>query len=192
MESAELSGERNMIELTEIDRRITQADHEVRAAWLRLAPQVSGVAAYVHNVGSLFSPLDSGYVGGVASWDLWDWGVTTSGISSAKARREQTRVARAKVDEQVRLEVREAFVSVASAREATAVAEASMAAAEENFRLVHKRYDASSATSFDVVDAEAVLTQARGQRQTALYDLLIARAALRRAMGHTPDQISEP
>ena len=64
-----------------------------------------------------------------------------------------------------------------------AVARASVALAEENFRLLQRRYDASAATSFDVVDAEALLTQARGQMQTALYDFLIARAALDTAEG---------
>ena len=34
-----------------------------------------------------------------------------------------------------------------------------------------------------VVDAESLLTQARGQMQTSLYDYLIARAALQRSTG---------
>jgi outer membrane protein TolC len=192
LESAEEAGERQRIELREVDRRISQTDHGVHEAWLRLAPQVNGVAAYIHNIGTPFTPPNSGYVGAVATWDLWDWGTTTGGISLAKARREQALVARAKVDEQIRLEVREAFVGVGTARQATAVAEASVASAEENFRLVNKRYEANSATSFDVIDAEALLTQARGQRQTALYDLLIARTGLRRATGESVDTIAAP
>ena len=55
--------------------------------------------------------------------------------------------------------------------------------AEENFRIVTRKFEAAAATSFDVVDAEALVTQARGQVETALYDLLIARAALSRATG---------
>ncbi len=70
-----------------------------------------------------------------------------------------------------------------------AVAKASVALAEENFRLVQRRYDASAATSFDVVDAEGLLTQARGQMQTALYDFFITRAALRTAEGMRPESL---
>jgi outer membrane protein TolC len=35
--------------------------------------------------------------------------------------------------------------------------------------------------SFDVVDAESLLTQARAQLETALYDLVIAKATLHAA-----------
>jgi outer membrane protein TolC len=42
-----------------------------------------------------------------------------------------------------------------------------------------------------VVDAEALLTQARAQLQTALYDFMIARAALHTAMGATPESVGK-
>ena len=190
LEEAERAAEARRVELREIDARIEQSDHDTRLAYLRLAPQVSVVGAYIHNEGSLFSQINAGYVGGVASWDVWDWGTTTSGISEAKARARQAHVARTQIDDRIRLEVRQAFVGVGTASEAMDVARASVASAEENFRLVKKRYDANAATSFDVVDAEALLTQSRGQMQTALYDFVIARAALRAAMGAAPEALA--
>jgi outer membrane protein TolC len=189
---AERSAEAQRVELREVDKRIELSDHDRRLAYLKLAPQVSVVGAYIHNEGSPFSQINSAYVGGVAGWDVWDWGVTTSGISEAKARARQAVLARSKVSDQILLEVRQAFVGVATASEAMDVAKASVASAEENFRLVKKRYDASAATSFDVVDAEALLTQARGQMQTALYDVVVARAALRASMGAAPASLAGP
>jgi outer membrane protein TolC len=41
-----------------------------------------------------------------------------------------------------------------------------------------------------VIDAEGQLTQARGQLETARYDALIARAALRRAVGDPADRLA--
>ena len=190
LEQAEQTAEARRVELREVEKRIEQASHRTRLAYLKLAPQVNVVGAYIHNEGSLFSQINSGYVGGTASWDVWDWGTTTSGISEAKARAHQALLARAKVDDQIRLEVRQAFVGVGTAAEAMDVARAAVAAAEENFRLVKKRYEANAATSFDVVDAEGLLTQARGQMQTARYDLVIARSALRRAMGAAPEALA--
>ena len=190
MEQAEKTAETQRIEIVEIDKRVDQADREVKVAWLRLAPQVSAVAAYVHNEGSQFVQTNSGYVGAQATWDLWDWGTTSSGISEAKARAHQATLARTKVMDQIRLEVRRAYLELTAATEAMVVAQASVASAEENFRLVKKRYDASAATSFDVVDAEGLLTQSRGQMQTALYDQVIARASLRRAMGTTAERLA--
>jgi outer membrane protein len=192
LERAEQLGEAQRVELREVDRRIQQSERDVHLAWLKLAPEINAVAAYVHNEGSPFNPPNSGYVGATASWDVWDWGTTTSGISAAQSRRRQAALARSKLDDQIRLEVRQAFVGVGAASEAIAVAQASVAAAEENFRLVKKRYEANSATSFDVTDAEALLTQARGQSQTALYEYLIARGALRRAMGEPPETLARP
>ncbi len=192
LEQSERSAVAQRVELRELDRKIEQADRDTRLAYWKLAPQVSVVGAYIHNEGSLFSQTNSGYVGGVASWDVWDWGTTTSGISEAKARARQALLARTKLDAQIRLEVRQAVVGVGTASEAREVARAAVASAEENFRLVKKRYEANAATSFDVVDAEALLTQSRGQMQTALYDSLIARAALRAATGAAPEAIAAP
>jgi len=70
-------------------------------------------------------------------------------------------------------------------RDALVVARAAVTQAEENYRIVTKKFEASAATSFDMVDAEALLTQARGQVETALYDALIAQATLKKATGGT-------
>lgn len=178
------------IELVEVDKHVEQASKEVSVAWQKLVPQVYLTGAYIHNEGSLFSQTNSAYVGAQVQWDVWDWGKTTSGITEAKAHGRQAEVMREKINDEIRLEVRQAFLQLTAATEAMTVAKASVASAEENFRLVKKRYDASAATSFDVIDAEGLLTSSRGQLQTALYDQLIARAALRRAMGATPQKLA--
>jgi outer membrane protein TolC len=157
---------------------------------LKFAPAVNVTGAYIHNEGSLFSQTNSAYVGAFASWDAWDWGTTAGGVKVAKGHEEQAMIAREKIVDRIRLDVEQAFVGLETASEAMTVARASVAAAEENFRLVKTRYAASAATSFDVVDAESLLTQARGQLQTGLYDYMIAQAALRRAVGATPEAIA--
>jgi outer membrane protein TolC len=171
------------VELRELDRRVDQADKSVSYAQKKLLPQVNAVGNYTHVEGSAFQQADAAYVGVFASWDVWDWGTTTSGIAQADAKLQQARVARRKLEDEVRLEARQAFVNAASAAEALAVARTAVTQAEENYRIVTKKFEANAATSFDVVDAEALLTQARGQTETALYDYLIARAALDRATG---------
>lgn len=190
LDQAQKTAEAQRIELVEVDKRIEQTNREVKVAWLKLAPQVNIVGAYIHNEGSQFVQTNSAYVGAQASWDVWDWGTTTSGIDEAKARAHQATTARIRISDQIHLEVRRAFLELSAASEAMVVAQASVASAEENFRLVKKRYDASAATSFDVIDAEGLLTQSRGQMQTALYDQLVARAALRRAMGASAEKLA--
>ncbi len=191
LEQAEKAAEAQRVELREVDKRIAQADRNTRIAYLKLAPQINVLGAYIHNEGSLFSQTNAAYVGGVASWDVWDWGTTTNGIAEAKARARQAFLTRTKVSDQIQRAVRRAFVQVETASEAMDVAKVSVASAEENFRLVKKRYDASAATSFDVVDAEGLLTQARGQMQTALYDFMIARASLHAATGAAAEALAK-
>jgi outer membrane protein TolC len=187
---AQRSAESGRVEIRELDTKIDAAHHEKKLAILKFAPAVNVTGAYIHNEGSLFSQTNSAYVGAFASWDAWDWGTTYGGVKVAESHEEQAAIAREKIVDRIRLDVEQAFVGLETASEAMTVARASVAAAEENFRLVKTRYAASAATSFDVVDAESLLTQARGQLQTGLYDYMIAQAALRRAVGATPEAIA--
>ncbi|MBV9948136.1 MAG: TolC family protein, partial [Myxococcales bacterium] len=183
LQEAETHAIARRVELQELAQRIVQAESGVAYARSKLVPQVSAVGNYTHTEGSPFQPVDAAYAGLVASWNVWDWGSTPAGIGQAKARLEQARLARRKADDQLRLEARRAFVESRTAREALAVARVSVTQAEENYRIVSKRFENAAATSFDVVDAEEQLTQARGQVESALYDLLIAEAALDQATG---------
>jgi outer membrane protein len=183
VQSAEEHAVAHRVELQEIDRRIEGADRGLRFARKKLFPQVYGVGNYTHFEGSKFQQADAAYVGLTASWDVWDWGTTIGGIAEADAKLQQARIARKKLEDGVRFEARQAFVNAATAREALGVARASVSQAEENYRIVTRKFDSSAATSFDVVDAEALLTQARGQVEQVLYDYLIARAALEKATG---------
>jgi outer membrane protein TolC len=174
------------IELRELEARIEQAHRGVNAAWSKMVPDLNLIFSYQHNTGSSFVEPNAYFGGFALTWNIWEWGATSYGIPEAKARQRQALAARAKVRDGIRLETRAAWVTQTSAAEQLRVAQSAVVQAEENFRLETKRYEARANTSFDVVDAEAQLTSARAQLQTALYDYLIARAALVRAMGDGP------
>jgi outer membrane protein len=186
LDAAESKALATRTEVREIDREIAQSKGNVRLAWYKFAPQISVMGQYLHQEGSQFQQRDAAFVGGTLAWDVWDWGSNIAGINVANARRRQADVARQKVDDQIRLDVREAFLNVSTTAEAVTVAKAAVTSAEEHYRLVGKRYEANTTTAFDVVDAESLLTQARAQLQTSTYDYLIARGALRRATGEMP------
>lgn len=187
--SAEEQSTTHRIELRAFDARIEREGSKVRAARDKLIPQVSAVGNYTHFAGSAFQQKDAAYVGVVGSWDVWDWGATLSGAHEADARREQAKLARVKVEEQVRLEARQAAVDAQNARDALDLAKVSVEQAEENFRIVSKRFEQAAATAFDVVDAESLLTQSRAQIETATYGWLVARLALQRATGETSPRV---
>lgn len=185
-EEAQRRGLASRLELREVDAQIARAHAGVRTARSRFLPQVNAVASYQRNTGSPFLPQSAFFVGAFLTWDAWEWGATYYGTVEAKARLGQALIARSKVLDGLRLEISAAHVAERTATEALEVARRAVAQADENFRIESGRYEARANTSFDVLDAETLLTQARGSYQTALYDYYIARAALRRAIGEEP------
>lgn len=183
---AEQRAVESRFELKEIVAHIGQAEAGVRMAKSKMLPQVNAVANYTHAVGSAFQLTDSWFIGGSASWDIWEGGSTYYGIDESKARVAQAVSAKRKAEDMIRLDARSAHVGVTTAAESLDVAKHAVEQAEENFRIEQKRYESASNTSFDVLDAETQLTTARGQHQAALYDYLIAQSNLARAMGDKP------
>jgi outer membrane protein len=180
------------IELQEIDARLKQARAGRVAAWERLAPSVNLIGSWQRNTGSAFQEKESSYAGALLSWDVWDWGSTYYGGREASARVRQAEAGRTKARDLIALEARAAFVGFQGSLEAVRVAEAAVTSAEENYRIENRRYETAAATTFDVLDAESLLTGARAQYQTALYESWIASANLDRAMGRSPGAESEP
>jgi outer membrane protein TolC len=182
---AEATAVEKRLELKEIAIRIDQAGTGVRLAQSKMLPQVNAVANYTRGSKSLFQPSDAWFIGATASWDIWEGGSTYYGIEESKARYAQARSARRKAEDMIRLDARSAHVGLTTAAEALVVAKQAVAQAEENFRIEQSRYENSSNTSFDVLDAETQLTTATGQYQSVIYDYLIAKSNLARAMGET-------
>lgn len=184
IEIAEQDALARRVEVHALDERIGQAEKAKSIAKEKYFPVVNATGSYMLLGGTLIKPPLNVFYGGLnASWDVWDWGTTTSGVDKASAQLEQAVAARKKLADTIQNEARQAFVNASTARDALVVARASVTQAEENYRIVTKKFDANAATSFDVVDAEALLTQARGQVEAALYDALIAHAALQKATG---------
>jgi outer membrane protein TolC len=173
------------LEMKEIAAQTEQARRGESLAKSKMLPQVNAVLNYTHSSpATMFAPKqDIWFIGGAASWDIWEGGGTYYGIDEAKARVAQALAARRKAEDGIRLETRSAHVNVTTAAQALDVARHAVEQAEENFRIEQKRYESTDNTSFDVLDAENQLTTARGQLQAATYDYLIARSSLARAIG---------
>jgi outer membrane protein len=178
------------LELKEVAAHIEQANAAGRLAKSKMVPQVNAVANYTRQTSSLLGLPKAWFVGATASWDIWEGGSTYYGIDESKAQLAQAVEARRKAEDMIRLDVRNAHVGLTTAAEALQVAKHAVEQAEENFRIEQKRYESTSNTSFDVLDAETQLTTARGQHQAAIYDVIIAKSNLARAMGEKHASIS--
>jgi outer membrane protein len=177
-------------ELKAAELGIKSAKRGVGLAASGLFPQASIVFNYERQgddytvSGSRYSSdADSWSVMGVAQWKVWDWGKTVWGVGESKAKVFQAECALEEITDGVRLEVKQASLSVMEAEKNIQLAETAVSQAEENFRINEERYKGHVATSTDVLDALTLLTQARTNYYSALSDYNIAKARLARAIG---------
>ncbi|MCR5834213.1 MAG: TolC family protein [Selenomonadaceae bacterium] len=126
---------------------------------------------------------DQWYAGITASWNIFDGGITSSQVKAADAALVKAQETAAKTKEQVQLDVQSYYLDLHSAEKNIGTTQASVALAEENYKIAQVRYAAGVGTNLDVMDASRKLTEARSNYFTALYKYNTAKASLERYMG---------
>ncbi len=108
---------------------------------------------------------------------------TKESVARAHASVQAARWELERVRRQVGLEVHQAYLEMEEARMMLAAAEQAVEEAGESFRLAEERYRLGAGTSLDILDAQARLTEAETSRVEALYEIKLASARMRRAVG---------
>lgn len=118
-----------------------------------------------------------------ASWDFWSWGRTKwqadekfHGVSQAISQKNQ-------LDDSISIEVHHAYLTMTENREGIATAEIAIKQARENFRITEEKYKTQVLTMTDYLIAQTLLTKTLTAYYNALYDFIIAKAVLYRAIG---------
>jgi outer membrane protein len=167
-------------EYTQAKLRIEGAESILKRTFRDFFPDVVGTGS----VGGVRSSLDTSWSAGIAlNWSLFDGGNRLSRFREAKAALEasQSRLKATELD--IAREVEQARSTVLETDERILAAQAAVASAQENFRLVQGRFDAGVGTILDLTDAQLALTQAQNAEAQALADFRIALARLERALG---------
>ena len=171
---------------TELAQRLhlsEAARWQARARWLSLLPDINFEAAYLRSDGQSFTPKNSAFVGLKADWAVWEWGASEHARRSAEAQAAgATRDAEA-AERQIEAEVATSLAEGDAARGAVAAADQAIASAEEAFRVTEVGVKAGAATTTDLLESQAALTQARLNLTRARYELALARVGLVRASG---------
>ncbi len=124
-------------------------------------------------------------------WTLFSGLDTKAQLAQAKLKAEQLKEQHRDLDEQVRLDVQNAYLKVKQTADQIRTTETAVTQAEENLRLNEERYKESVGTATDVIDAETLLTRTRVNYWTAVYDHQMAKAQLLWAMGAINDLLPE-
>jgi outer membrane protein TolC len=124
------------------------------------------------------------------SWTLNDTFTTLGAAHEAKAHTASALEQRGTLTDSLRVEVASAYADVVKAPPTIEAADRGMVSAEESLRVRRELFRNGKATSSELVDAEAEMTQARLRRLDAHVGLLVARARLDHAVGRdVPAQV---
>ncbi len=165
-------------EIRERRFQVQAADHEHSARWLAMLPEVDAQAGYSHLDGQPFSPTNAAFVGVKVQWPVWEW---EASYYAQRAAAEQTRAAEHELKSQrsqVDVEVASDLAQAQAASSAVEVAQETIASAEEAYRVTGALLKAGSATTTDLLDAHAALTQAGLSLTRAQYEQAVAQSNL--------------
>lgn len=184
MEQAILMAQKYRWELVEADYGVKAAQASLRSAKAGYLPTVSVGGGYSWEEASMTAvDKDDWAVKGVLSWSLWDGGATQASVKKADAAVKTAQETLLQAREKIELEVRQDYLNVLSYKEQIRAAEASVAQAEEAYKIATVRYSSGVGINLDVLDAELALNTARTNYITALYNYNIGLATLEHAMG---------
>ncbi len=184
MEQAILMAQKYRWELVEADYGVKAAEASLRSAKAGYLPTVSVGGGYSWKEASVTAvDKDDWAVQGGLSWSLWDGGATQASVKKADAAVKTAQETLLQAREKIELEVRQDYLNVLSYKEQVRAAEASVAQAEEAYKIATVRYSSGVGINLDVLDAELALNAARTNYITALYNYNIGLATLEHAMG---------
>lgn len=184
MEQAILMAQKYRWELVEADYGVKAAEASLRSAKAGYLPTVSVGGGYNWKEASVTAvDKDDWAVQGGLSWSLWDGGATQASVKKADAAVKTAQETLLQAREKIELEVRQDYLNVLSYKEQIRAAEASVAQAEEAYKIATVRYSSGVGINLDVLDAELALNTARTNYITALYNYNIGLATLEHAMG---------
>lgn len=170
-------------------RQIEVNEQKVTAAKSGYYPSVSLRYTYTKegdkwNVdGSPYHDANAWNIAAVASWNFWEWGRTRDEVQVNRTEVSKAGHALTQVQDAVQLEVKRSYLAMEAAEKNIQVATKALEQAEENYRMNEERYREQVATFTEVMDAETLLTSARTNYVSALYQFNLAVATLERAMG---------
>jgi outer membrane protein len=180
----------SLAERPEVHRAQSQAEaarDNDKAAYAALLPELNVQAAYQWTKGQLFFPENSAYIGFFVSWPFWNWGATYYAARSAEQQANAAEALSQDARRQAAYEVSSRYAQLKAQFVAVQVAETAIASAEEAYRVTDAQVRAGIGTTTDLLDAQSALTTARLNLARARFERAVARVALDRAVGGSPN-----
>ncbi len=176
-------------ELKSLEFKIKSGEDRITAAnsdwWPKL--YASG-NFYLYNVNAETFSMDNErlqlwFAGLSLSWDLWNWGYTSSRSAQAEEEVLQSRESLELLKEQIEIEVYNAYLVLNSNVEKIKVSQFAVLSAQENYRITKDKYDYQLATTNDLIDAEVDLLNSQTKLTIAQTEYELAKVRLDLVVG---------
>ncbi len=149
-------------------------------------PSMSGPVIGSNNFGSVWGSA----IGGLVTWEPFDFGLRDANIAVANAARAQSQAAFKRTEFEVTVATVDAYLTVIAAQETVRAAQAGVDRAEVIFKTITAQVTAQLRPGADQSRAEAELAAARTQWIQAQQALDVSRATLSQFIGTDPSQIA--
>jgi outer membrane protein len=149
-------------------------------------PSMSGPVIGTNNFGTAWGSV----VGGLVTWEPFDFGLRDANVAVASAARNQSEAALKRTEFDVAVSAVNAYLTLAAAEETVRAAQAGVDRAEVILRTTNALVNAQLRPGADASRAEAELAAARTQFIQAQQATEIARATLAQFVGGEPNQIA--
>jgi outer membrane protein len=190
MEEAIKTAFTNRPDLYSKEYQIRQQRQQLRLARSRYLPTVS---AYFTETWSNPSPTNFGSstnewgqiweTGFQGAWPIFDGFQREGDIMQQKARLKQAQIGLVDAEETAVFELTRAILSMENADESVQSQQLNVTRATEGLRLADVGYQQGVNTQVEVIDAQSALTTARVNYLQAIYQHVVAKLAVQRAMG---------
>ncbi|WP_164981478.1 TolC family protein [Silvibacterium dinghuense] len=170
-------------ELRLAEQAIEKARAGLAAAKDAYIPDVTGIAHYSYQSGVPLLVHNFGIFGFSLQYDLFDGGKRESQVRDARTELEMSELSRQKLEDEITVQLEQAYDKVDQWREMTRAAEAVMTARAEAARLSDREFEQSEVLPSATSEAHAQEAGSRAQLLAAQLSLSMAEAEVRRIIG---------
>jgi outer membrane protein TolC len=171
-------------DLREAGLGVDHAANGQRMARAEFLPKVNAFSSWEEDNQTFLARGGNNWtVGASLNFNIFDGGANRARLAAAHYRQTQAQAQLEQMTAAVKLQVREAYLNLATARQRVDVSRQAQSQAEESLRILQNRYEAGLATITDLLQVETANTSAQKNYLNALFDYRLSYAALELATG---------
>ncbi len=170
-------------EMKAAEEAVKKAESGLKAAYIDYVPDISLSGHYLYQDGVPFLPQDTGTIGVMMTWEIFDWGKRRAVVAQRKEQLTQANENLHRVESRIEVEVDKAYRKLEQTKNLIGVTRESLALQKEKLRHESNARRAGTATEAQYLTAIAAVKNAEYEETQALLGYNLAVADLERIIG---------